>query len=436
MEGGRSFSLNISPVCLTLGALEGWRCYKEQSLSPDWTIPVVWAASAIAVMLLSGLLYRLLETSSESSDGHLLKMMAGFGEALAIAAGVFIFAVCLNFRWFFNAIPVWAATAAGTAAVILAILLRKRFTDPTAAIMERFLDSDIILALAVTGVSALALLVSPVPLSPCMLLLCGIFGCRLMKGWDREGLKFGSTAFNSLILFPVLGFFAAYSIPMMADSSVRIRENTLILILTVICGLLLVLLIYSLIQNRRIQSKVDRRISEQEDELNFHHRRVGEMEMEIMKMENENLQNLLEMKRKETLGAAGKLSEQKEFIDDIYAMVLEAEGCQDEVKKSELLHQIKAQLNLRRNFSGEQDYVYAQAEQLHKDFSARLSVNYPQLTPQERKLATLLRLDFSTKYIASLLNISAKSVEIERHRLRTKLGLERKQKLTEFLKHI
>lgn len=73
---------------------------------------------------------------------------------------------------------------------------------------------------------------------------------------------------------------------------------------------------------------------------------------------------------------------------------------------------------------------------MHKDFSVRLASKFPQLTAQERKLATLLRLEFSTKYIASLLNISPKSVEIERHRMRTKMGLSRDVKLTDFIKNI
>ena len=53
-------------------------------------------------------------------------------------------------------------------------------------------------------------------------------------------------------------------------------------------------------------------------------------------------------------------------------------------------------------------------------FHARLSIKCPQLSAQERKLATLLRLEFSTKYIAALWHF-AKSVEVERHRLRKKL---------------
>ncbi|MDE5638028.1 MAG: LuxR C-terminal-related transcriptional regulator, partial [Alistipes sp.] len=70
------------------------------------------------------------------------------------------------------------------------------------------------------------------------------------------------------------------------------------------------------------------------------------------------------------------------------------------------------------------------------DFSIRLTEKFPKLTDSERRLTTLLRLGFSTKYIATLMNISPKSVEIGRHRLRAKLGLDRQQNLVAFVKTI
>ena len=54
----------------------------------------------------------------------------------------------------------------------------------------------------------------------------------------------------------------------------------------------------------------------------------------------------------------------------------------------------------------------------------------------ERKLALLLRVGFSSKEIAPLLNISTKSVEIARYRLRKKFDLKKEINLTEFIKTI
>ena len=66
----------------------------------------------------------------------------------------------------------------------------------------------------------------------------------------------------------------------------------------------------------------------------------------------------------------------------------------------------------------------------------RLKEAFPNLTESERKLANLLRQGFSSKYIATLMNITPKSVEISRYRLRTKLGLRRSDNLVQFIKSI
>ena len=130
------------------------------------------------------------------------------------------------------------------------------------------------------------------------------------------------------------------------------------------------------------------------------------------------------------------INEQKEFIRDIYEQVGLARWEKDVEKKNALLHDIQVGLNLRMNFSNEIDSFYAQVEQLHKDFTTRMAEKFPNLTKQERRLTILLRLGFSTKYIATLMNIAPASVEISRHRLRAKMGLSRNQNLTDFIKTI
>ena len=121
----------------------------------------------------------------------------------------------------------------------------------------------------------------------------------------------------------------------------------------------------------------------------------------------------------------------QEIYDDV------CQACEaDAEDKDKLLHELKSSIKLRMNFAEERNDFNARVEMLHKDFSVRLQTRFPGLTPQEIKLATMLRLEFPTKYIATILNISPKSVEIERHRLRKKMDLDRRVKLTDFMKTI
>ena len=84
------------------------------------------------------------------------------------------------------------------------------------------------------------------------------------------------------------------------------------------------------------------------------------------------------------------------------------------------------------SFSNEVDKIYLKAEQAQVNFMERLQAQYPQLSVQERRLLLLLRIGLSSKEIATLLNISPKSVEISRYRLRKKLNLERDVNLVQF----
>jgi len=62
-----------------------------------------------------------------------------------------------------------------------------------------------------------------------------------------------------------------------------------------------------------------------------------------------------------------------------------------------------------------------------------LKERYPKLTNNDIRLCSYLRMNFSSKEIAHLLNISTRSVEISRYRLRIKLSLNHDKSLTEFL---
>ena len=72
-------------------------------------------------------------------------------------------------------------------------------------------------------------------------------------------------------------------------------------------------------------------------------------------------------------------------------------------------------------------------EQVYEDLFKKLIENYPDLTPRELNLCAYLRMNISSKEIATLMNISARGVEISRYRIRKKLHLDREANLTEFM---
>ena len=62
-----------------------------------------------------------------------------------------------------------------------------------------------------------------------------------------------------------------------------------------------------------------------------------------------------------------------------------------------------------------------------------MKLAHPLLTPNDLRLCAYLRLNLSSKEIAPLLNISVRSVEIKRYRLRKKMDLNHETSLVEHI---
>ncbi len=95
---------------------------------------------------------------------------------------------------------------------------------------------------------------------------------------------------------------------------------------------------------------------------------------------------------------------------------------QDDIKKN-----IERDDNWKK-FEANFDIVY-------ENYLKRLGEKFPVLTVSDKKLCTYLKMGLSSKDIAPLLNMSFRSVEMSRYRLRKKLELNREINLTEYLQN-
>jgi DNA-binding CsgD family transcriptional regulator len=67
------------------------------------------------------------------------------------------------------------------------------------------------------------------------------------------------------------------------------------------------------------------------------------------------------------------------------------------------------------------------------NFLKKVKECHPSLTPNDLRLCAYLRLNLSSKEISPLLNISVRSVEIKRYRLRKKIDLPHEKGLVEYI---
>ncbi len=68
--------------------------------------------------------------------------------------------------------------------------------------------------------------------------------------------------------------------------------------------------------------------------------------------------------------------------------------------------------------------------QMHGNFFEKLLIICPDFTKSELQVASMIRLNLSTKEIARLINLSPATIETTRHHIRKKMGLDQRESLT------
>ena len=102
------------------------------------------------------------------------------------------------------------------------------------------------------------------------------------------------------------------------------------------------------------------------------------------------------------------------------------------LSRQKILHLIDLNLN------NDQDWEIFESTfaEVHEDFLENLKINHPNLTGGDLKLAAYIRMNLSSKEIAPLLNISTRSIENKRYRLRKKMGIPHDSNLKTYLQGI
>jgi len=164
-----------------------------------------------------------------------------------------------------------------------------------------------------------------------------------------------------------------------------------------------------------------------------------EREKEIIELKNKQLQYNLRHKSQELANSTMNLIRKNEILLELNNNIdkistnLKSTVESQEIKK--LL--IKMQLDIKQNIERDDNWKkFAENFDLvYENYLKRLGDEYPVLTVSDKKLCAYLKMGLSSKDIAPLLNMSFRSVEMSRYRLRKKLNLDREVNLTEFLQN-
>lgn len=147
---------------------------------------------------------------------------------------------------------------------------------------------------------------------------------------------------------------------------------------------------------------------------------------------NQRLETELELKDRELVSFLLQLSQKNELLTKASRLLHPFAG--DGLKEAKNVLG-KLQNLLDSNVSQPVDWsmVENQVEKIHPGFLERLQKRHPVISVNDKKMCSYVRLGLSSKEIAGLLNISPKSVEISRVRLRKKIELSTKVRLFDYL---
>ncbi|MDW8851123.1 triple tyrosine motif-containing protein [Flavobacterium sp. MMLR14_040] len=153
-----------------------------------------------------------------------------------------------------------------------------------------------------------------------------------------------------------------------------------------------------------------------------------ENEQQLMKLRNEQLSQDVDNKNRELAVSTMSLNSKNELLAFIKEDLKKTS--QDDNKN------IKSVIRtINDNITEEDSWkIFKEAfDNADKDFLKRIKQLHPLLTPNDLRLCAYLRLNLSSKEIAPLFNISVRSVEIKRYRLRKKMDLQHEIGLVEYI---
>lgn len=490
-------ALPVSTSQAVVGGIIGWTLFtgNEPDQNTLWKIVSTWVSGPILGALFAALLYKLMRFVLRKSKIHVIKLdalirisliLAGAFGAYSLGAnnianimGVFISAapdVVIDFGLFaldgiqllfligglaiavgiftyservMNTIGNGILSLSAEAAIVVVLSQALVLFLFSSASLSGFLNS--------IGLPALPL----VPVSSTQVVIGSVLGIGLIKGtqeiktrvlasvalgWITTPIAAGIITYFSLFFIQNVFNLQVSSLTQasqpftehIASSNNGLIEYDLIIPgIIVFFALIISILIYIVFYQQRKRLKTENQLLSQQNESYNAQKALTDLEITAIQNEKETLRRKLESKRKEFIDAALNLSEQRDFLETILNEINSIRHIDDDDNSiSQKLLALENLIKQRMSFKSEKEDFYGQIEQVHRDFLQKLETSFPDLTDNEKRLAAMLRLSLPSKEIATLMNISPKSVEIARYRLKKKLGLSKDENLINFINNL
>ncbi|MFA8449975.1 MAG: tetratricopeptide repeat protein [Bacteroidales bacterium] len=169
--------------------------------------------------------------------------------------------------------------------------------------------------------------------------------------------------------------------------------------------------------------------------LSENNKLLHQQKLELLKKEKEFLKEQLFSSQNQLHKLALQINWKNEFISAINDKMRATRTEKNSKKIIQEISSLVAQISNSLAIEKERSEFNELVEKLHSNFIDKLSNKYS-LTKDEKRLATYLKLNLSSKEMSVLFDISSKSVDMKRYRLRKKIDIPVETKLSDFFKEI
>lgn len=201
---------------------------------------------------------------------------------------------------------------------------------------------------------------------------------------------------------------------------------------------LLVLVIFiGFFPQRLVWKKATRIIAEKEDQYKNQTalltREKELQEKELIQLKNQQLERELEHQARELASSTMHIVQKSEMLLSIKEKLRRIAQVSNDPKIKPELSELIKNIDKDALIDKEWEKFEVYFNSIHDRFTKILKEKFPQLNANDIKMCAYLRMNLSSKEIASILNISVRGVEISRYRLRKKMNLVSGINLTTYL---
>jgi len=146
-------------------------------------------------------------------------------------------------------------------------------------------------------------------------------------------------------------------------------------------------------------------------------------------IENERLIHELDLKKRELTTHTLHIIQKNELLENLQNKV-------SELKKNDAgssYSEITRMINTNRLIEKDWENFKSVFEQVHTDFFSKLKSRFEGISSNELRMAAMMKMNLSTKEMASILNITPDSVKKARYRMRKKLNLQSESNVQDYM---